>query len=75
MFVVGLIAARTLTLDKEITVSQNLISLPLTDEDVIAVGESLTALETRLAGLLSLQAGERRTLAKMGDQKKGVREH
>ena len=33
-----------------------------------AIGESLTALETRLAGLLSLQAGERRTLAKMGDK-------
>ncbi len=49
-------------------VSQNLISLTLSDADLLVIDEALSILETRLGGLLSLQPDERRALAKMGDK-------
>lgn len=53
--------------DKEHVMSQNLISLELSDEDVTAINAGLTGIETRLAGrLLALDAPERRRLPKMG---------
>ena len=48
--------------------SQNLISLNWTDEDLVAIDEALSILETRMSALLSLQPDERRALAKMGDK-------
>ncbi|MHB8912370.1 MAG: hypothetical protein ACYC42_06930 [Lysobacter sp.] len=48
--------------------SQNLISLSLSAEDLLVIDEALSILELRLRGLLSLQADERRSLAKMGDK-------
>lgn len=48
--------------------SQNLISLNLSDEDLLVIDEALTVIETRLRGLQSLQADERRALVKMGDK-------
>ena len=48
--------------------SQNLISLNLTDADYAEVDNALTALETKLAGLIDLDASERRTLSKMGEK-------
>jgi hypothetical protein len=49
-------------------VSQNLISLTLSDADLLVIDEALSILETRFRGLLSLQPDERRALAKMGDK-------
>jgi len=46
--------------------SQNLISLTLTDGQLAAVDAALEALEANLARLLSLEAAERRGLTKMG---------
>ena len=48
--------------------SQNIVSLVLTDEQINAAMEALTALEGALAGLISLDAEERRRLTKMGQK-------
>ncbi|MET0892653.1 MAG: hypothetical protein ABWY01_03690 [Pseudoxanthomonas sp.] len=46
--------------------SQNLISLDITDAQVTAALDALTALENALTGLISLDNDERRRLSKMG---------
>ena len=48
--------------------SQNIVSLVLTDEQINAAMDALTALEGALAGLISLDAEERRRLTKMGQK-------
>jgi hypothetical protein len=47
-------------------VSQNLISLTLSDEQQSAAAAALSALETAFAGLISLDGDERRSLLRMG---------
>jgi len=49
-------------------VSQNIISLVLTDAQIQTAMEALTALEGALNGLISLDAEERRRLTKMGQK-------
>jgi len=51
---------------KEKAVSQNLISLTLTDEQLAAVDQALSALETAFAGLIALDGEERKGLNRMG---------
>ncbi|RZI72495.1 MAG: hypothetical protein EOP13_14920 [Pseudomonas sp.] len=46
--------------------SQNLISLEISDAQVAAALDALTALEGALTGLISLDKDERRSLVKMG---------
>ena len=46
--------------------SQNLISLTLSDEQQSAAAAALTALETAFAALISLDGDERRSLLRMG---------
>ena len=48
--------------------SKNLISLQFSEADLTAIDAALTALEEKLAGLISLQPSEIRALAKMGDK-------
>jgi hypothetical protein len=48
--------------------SQNIGSLVLADEQINAAMDALTALEGALAGLISLDAEERRRLTKMGQK-------
>jgi len=48
--------------------SQNIVSLVLTDEQINAAMDALTALEGALAGSISLDAEERRRLTKMGQK-------
>ena len=48
--------------------SQNIISLVLTDAQIKASMDALTALEGALTGLISLDAEERRRLTKMGQK-------
>ncbi|KAF1708582.1 hypothetical protein CSC70_12785 [Pseudoxanthomonas kalamensis DSM 18571] len=48
--------------------SQNLLSLTLTDEDMTAINAALTELEARLIGLLALDNATRRQITKMGDK-------
>ncbi len=49
--------------------TQNLLSLELSDEDIIAINSALTDIESRLAGrLVALDATSRRKLTKMGDK-------
>ncbi len=48
--------------------SQNLIALNLTADDIAAIDAALATLETRLAALVELSPDERRSLAKMGDK-------
>ena len=49
--------------------TQNLLSLELSDEDIIAINSALTDIESRLAGrLVALDATARRKLTKMGDK-------
>ena len=48
--------------------SQNIISLVLTDAQIKAALEALTTLEGALNGLISLDAEERRRLTKMGQK-------
>src|SRR6476619_5773992 len=53
---------------KEFAVSQNIISLVLTDAQIKAATDALTALEGALGGLIALDAAERRRLTKMGQK-------
>jgi hypothetical protein len=48
--------------------SQNLISLTLTADQLTAVESALATLEQNLVGLIALQPAQRRTLNKMGDK-------
>ena len=48
--------------------SQNLVSLDITDAQVATALDALTALEGALTGLISLDNEERRSLAKMGQK-------
>jgi len=48
--------------------SQNLISLTLSDATLKAVDEAITQLEAQFAQLVDLSADERRALNKMGDK-------
>ena len=48
--------------------SQNIISLNLTDAQLTAVDAALTELETQLAGLIALPVGTKRSLKKMGQK-------
>lgn len=48
--------------------TQNLMSLALSAEDLDAVDAALSALEARLTGLVALQPDDRRGLTKMGDK-------
>ena len=48
--------------------TQNLMSLALSADDLEAIDAALSALETRLTGLVALQPDERRGLTKMGDK-------
>jgi hypothetical protein len=48
--------------------SQNLISLALTAEQLAAVEGALATLEQNLSGLIALQPAQRRSLTKMGDK-------
>jgi hypothetical protein len=48
--------------------SQNLISLNLSEADFAEIDGALGTLETKLAGLLDLNIDERRGLSKMGDK-------
>ena len=47
---------------------QNLISLALTPADHAAIADALSTLESKLSGLISLSADERRSLSKMGEK-------
>lgn len=48
--------------------SQNLVSLTFTDEQLTAVDAALAAVESNFATLISLLPAQRRTLYKMGDK-------
>ena len=48
--------------------SQNIVSLVLTDAQIKAATDALTALEGALGGLISLDADDRRRLTKMGQK-------
>ncbi|WP_158883744.1 hypothetical protein [Rhodanobacter sp. L36] len=48
--------------------SQNLVSLTLTPEQLTAIDAALTVLESNLAGLIALQPSQRRELFKMGEK-------
>ena len=54
--------------DTEIVMSQNLISLALTAEQLTAIEGALATLEENLTGLIALQPAQRRSLTKMGDK-------
>ena len=48
--------------------TQNLVTLNLTDAQIAAVNAALTELETQLAGLISLSASAKRSVKKMGQK-------
>jgi hypothetical protein len=48
--------------------SQNLVSLNLTDDQLTAVDAALTELETQLSGLIALSIPQKRGLRKMGEK-------
>ncbi len=48
--------------------SQNLISLNISDADFAEIDAALGTLEAKLAGLIDLSTDERRSLSKMGDK-------
>jgi len=51
---------------KEMDVSQNLITLTVTDEQLQSVRTALAQIEAALPGLISMESGERRGLMLMG---------
>ena len=52
----------------ETFVSQNLLSLTLTDTQLAGIDDALTSLESQLTGLISLDGDERRSLMRMGNK-------
>lgn len=48
--------------------SQNLISLNLTEADYAEIDKAINTLETKWAGLIDLSSSERRSLTKMGEK-------
>ena len=48
--------------------TQNIVSLNLTDDQLTAVDAALTSLETQLGGLIALSVREKRSLRKMGEK-------
>lgn len=48
--------------------SQNLISLALTEADYTEIDGALATLEAKLSGLISLDTSERRAISKMGEK-------
>jgi len=48
--------------------SQNIVSLNLTAEQLSAVDAALTELETQLSGLIALAPAQKRGLRKMGER-------
>lgn len=48
--------------------SQNLITLNISNDDYAAIDGALATLEAKLAGLIDLSTDERRSLSKMGDK-------
>lgn len=56
-----------LTGEREL-MTQNLVTLNLTDAQITAVNTALTELETQLAGLISLSTPTKRSLRKMGQK-------
>lgn len=53
---------------KEVTMTQNRISLHLSADDLTAIEGAIDTLEHRLNGLIGLSPDERRELTKMGDK-------
>src|SRR5512144_2534718 len=53
---------------REKPMTQNLVSLNLTDAQLTAVDAALTELETQLGGLIALPAARKRSLRKMGQK-------
>jgi hypothetical protein len=49
-------------------VTQNIVSLNLTDAQLRGVDDALTALETHLSGLIALSPPQKRSLRKMGEK-------
>jgi hypothetical protein len=49
-------------------VSQNLLSLALTEDDTVAINTALADIESRLVGLVALDNDTRRQITKMGDK-------
>ena len=47
--------------------SQNLVSLNFTAEDMAAIAAAITTLQEKLGGLIELSVDQRRSLTKMGD--------
>ena len=52
--------------------SQNLISLNFSAEDIAAIDSALSTLEEKFSNLIELSVEQRRTLAKMGEKTEGV---
>jgi len=48
--------------------SQNLVSLTLSNDDLAALDAALRTVKEKLAGLLELSIEQRRSLSKMGDK-------
>jgi hypothetical protein len=48
--------------------TQNIVSLNLTDDQLQAVDAALTELETKLGGLIALSVPQKRSLRKMGEK-------
>lgn len=48
--------------------AQNLVTLTFNEAQLSAIGNALTELETQLSGLIALNSGKRRKLARMGDK-------
>lgn len=48
--------------------SQNLVSLILSNDQVVAVDAALTVLESNLSGMVSLSPEQRRSVPRMGDK-------
>ena len=48
--------------------SQNMVSLNFTADDMAAIAAAIATLEAKLSGLIELSVDERRTLNKMGDK-------
>jgi hypothetical protein len=58
----------SLFIKEKILMSQNLVTLNISPDDLAAIAAAITTLQEKLGGLIELSVDQRRSLTKMGDK-------
>jgi hypothetical protein len=65
----------SLFIKEKILMSQNLVALNISPDDLAAIAAAITTLQEKLGGLIELSVEQRRSLTKMGDKSEAFCRH